>query len=531
MKKALIPALAAVLVLVVSAGSEGGKLAPSVEAGPTDVFFITKSVCLALLTSARGGGAGADCLFGPNHWSNENNLKTIVDDLGDKDDVAEPEDFAQLDLDGNQIHEADGFAYIIAFVDDDDHTLFRVDAGGGTILASNGLKTSSEWICNTSGHDEDCDNDGQSGNGLIIAGLCAGSDDAICKAAGVTGGPAQRGAHTLRVQQEGFYIDVPYTVVGEPDKIEFAVLETVISTGVKDLNGDGDLGDPGECPLAADVAGFQRALAAPEKTVVLARVSDSDGTNITGAWVGWGTHDEDVGVFATALTPTLDLGAFGFGAPNVLCGTVKPGALKLRGETLRDSPVSGIDPNAEQEVTTVEVTVRGNPAEIALSVTPPEVHCDGKTSAEVAATVKDVDGNLVVNGTEVRFDVRVLGTANPIKTTTTDGVAKSKVTPLAVENTGVPVIVTAGNVQASTLVRCGAGAPAAAPPPAGPPPGAPSGAPAGVTRPPAVQPGLPRSGQSDLIQASALPWLAVGALGTLALALASGAIVARRRAR
>ncbi len=53
-----------------------------------------------------------------------------------------------------------------------------------------------------------------------------------------------------------------------------------------------------------------------------------------------------------------------------------------------------------------------------------------------------------------RFTVVALGTANPINTTTTDGVATSVITPLSNASAGVTVIVTAGDVQNSIRVDC-----------------------------------------------------------------------------
>jgi hypothetical protein len=85
----------------------------------------------------------------------------------------------------------------------------------------------------------------------------------------------------------------------------------------------------------------------------------------------------------------------------------------------------------------------------------------------VAATVKDANGDLIANGTPVKFDIQVLGTANPIVATTTDGIATSVITPLAAIGTGAPVVITAGEDEASVafLVQCQAGSPQAPPTP------------------------------------------------------------------
>jgi hypothetical protein len=100
-----------------------------------------------------------------------------------------------------------------------------------------------------------------------------------------------------------------------------------------------------------------------------------------------------------------------------------------------------------------------------MAVSPATLTCDGVASAEVSATVKDSDGNLLANGQEVSWSIQVLGTANPLKSTTTDGIAKTTVIPLSGSNRGAPVIATAGEIQASILVNCGpsAGLPTPAP--------------------------------------------------------------------
>jgi hypothetical protein len=74
--------------------------------------------------------------------------------------------------------------------------------------------------------------------------------------------------------------------------------------------------------------------------------------------------------------------------------------------------------------------------------------------AEVAATVTDANGANIVDGTEVTFSISVLGTAAPSIATTSAGVAKSVITPLSTAGTGVPVVVTAGEIQSSVLVSC-----------------------------------------------------------------------------
>jgi hypothetical protein len=114
---------------------------------------------------------------------------------------------------------------------------------------------------------------------------------------------------------------------------------------------------------------------------------------------------------------------------------------------------------SDPELETFEVTVLGVPDSLSVVSTPAMVACDGTQTAELAVTVKDLNGDLVANGTQVEFDIQVLGTANPILATTTDGIAKSTISPLAALGTGAPVIITTGEVQQAFLVQCAAGSP------------------------------------------------------------------------
>ncbi len=70
---------------------------------------------------------------------------------------------------------------------------------------------------------------------------------------------------------------------------------------------------------------------------------------------------------------------------------------------------------------TLDFTVTGVPANIALTADPAAIACDGTATSTVTAKVTDSAGNDVVDNTGVTFSVVALGTANPIQTTTTGG--------------------------------------------------------------------------------------------------------------
>jgi hypothetical protein len=413
-----------------------------------------------------------------------------------------PEDFAGVDLDGNQLSDQDGELIVITFVDDDSPVEFNTDKAYFKPFLQ---PVNRSYICDT--EDEDCDDDGVQGDGAVIMVMGA-----------ILSVTLDRGEGIVDITQDGITYPTSYLVTGESDSIEFTVLEATVQAG---LNED-------SCELPGDAAGFLDALGEAEKTVVLTRVTDSDGQTLTGAFVEWLTDEEDRGIFATNLTPTLDLGTFGFGAPNIFCGVEETGQvvatanlLDPAGESLLTELVA-FNLFGDAETTTTAFTIAGAPANMTLSAAPAELACDGIASSTVTATVTDVDGNPVVTGNEVTFSVQVLGTANPIVATTGEGgVATSVVTPLATgTETGVPVVVTVGDVESSILVNCtGAVGPGTAPPP--PPPG--GGTPGtGISGPDTG------TGPGEVDGAGALSWWPVLALVAGAAALATLRFAVRR---
>lgn len=474
---------------------------PEPEAsGSFEVLGISPTLCL-VFTTTNPKATGVDPIQ-CGQMDFPASLARLEQLHGDADGRIEPADFAGMDLDGNQVHQKDdapsenGSIFVLAFVHDDDPVQFSTTRGvfmpAGSVPPGGfqppGIDpVDDDWLCDKQSEDEDCDGDGVAGDGVVVVRLRARYGTKM----------AERGEGAVTIRQGTDEARMRFRVVGEPDSVEFLTLESTIQNGVRDLDGDGELGSKGECPLETTAAGFLAANATPERAIVLGIVRDEDGAAITNAFLLWDTDDNDKAVMAAPLTPTLDLGAFGFGAPNLICGTNKPGKVRVLADISRTQQRGGVgavlDPQAELDSGTFEFTVRGLPASIELKAEPQSLACDGRASSKVSATVRDGNGDPVAAGTKVRFDVRVLGTASPINATTgPDGVASSTVTPLAGGTAGVPVVVTAGGVQASILVSCAAGAP-----PAGevaPPPAAPAPTPEGAVAPSVRQPGLPRSG-------------------------------------
>src|SRR4030042_3817242 len=105
-------------------------------------------------------------------------------------------------------------------------------------------------------------------------------------------------------------------IVGEPWNIELKVTKAAIQIGAP------------SCVLFTDTPTFMAALGAAEKSPMTATVTDSDGTEVTGALVAWEVDDEYKATTERALTPTL-ASALGPNAPNVLCGTADSGTVTV----------------------------------------------------------------------------------------------------------------------------------------------------------------------------------------------------------
>ncbi|MEX2246424.1 MAG: hypothetical protein WEC75_07030 [Dehalococcoidia bacterium] len=108
---------------------------------------------------------------------------------------------------------------------------------------------------------------------------------------------------------------------------------------------------------------------------------------------------------------------------------------------------------------TIEIRIvggPGTPAQIAIATEPEEVLCDGQHPSTVEASVMDLNGDNVTDGTAVEFTTDGLASAAPQLTTTSGGVATSVITPFltAAPSGGAQVTVTAGIAQGFTEVVC-----------------------------------------------------------------------------
>jgi hypothetical protein len=548
-------ALAAVIAVFAALAASSGQ--QSAQANPLTVRMFNPSICLAV------GGLSTPIIQGCTQeggnamrwtdFSRAENLHGVAQALrGDTfGPPVQPSDFDGVDeLSGRQIHQLGGDPtvhgatvaannlaklVVVAFVDSDAPVEFRTTAGR---WMENNQQV---WLCSRpdppggAGVDPDCGGGSQAAtqteptrreDGAVVATLS-------CRA---TTCP-NRGTERIDIIQNNIVFPVEFTVVGEAHSIEFFTLEDTMQAGVPD---DPDTGQPA-CPFQADVGFITASLAQAEKTVIVARALDIDKNQITGAWFDWIT-DPDFMVAAQPFTPTLNLGAFGFGAPNILCvpRDAKTGEsdLTVRMKRRVSGLAPGVDamaawwipwlvdgqagPAADPRMPTKSVTytILGLPEQLELSVDPPNIVCDGDNTATVTAQVRDADGNAATDGVDVRFDVEILGVADPITTRTNgEGVASSTVRPISDEIAGTTVLVTVPStgVQENILVGCVLGV-AEPPDPTAPP----VDEPVGIT-PPATGEGI--FGDSS----GALSWWPALALLAGAIGL-GGARLAMRRA-
>jgi hypothetical protein len=463
--------------ILVAASATVASHAHKAHAAPTRILLIDKKICLTF-TFLRNPGAATECA----DLGNPANLLGIMTLFGDGDSVRGPEDLQALDaFDADQMHLKDGLIFVIAFVDDYAPVTFLSDQGVVGLETGAAAGTEGNIVTCDATHpatqpDADCNPAGVGGDGIVVAHL-----------------QPKPGAHlgpgTVSVISEGIEFPMPFTIVGEPNSVTFTSLETGIAAGLEET----------ECDLATDVAGFVEALGTAEKTVLIARALDDEGTTVTGAFIDWSFDDptsrlpagadnpQYVGVpghvplpntlekkvidpasgavIATNLTPTLNLGSFGLGAPNILCGgPLKTGTAVVKATIKSAFGSTGVDPFGNDGANAlISYTVTGKPATISLTADPATLACDGTATSTVSATVADASGALATDGTKVKFDLQLLGTANPILGKTAAGVATSTITPLFVLGTeGATVVVTAGTIVKSVLVGCvpgGAGSP------------------------------------------------------------------------
>lgn len=549
-RRILVATLAVGVALLVGVGSS---LSPRpAHADPAAILLINPSICLAGAGSPPPIGCALSngLEYSKVPGVGDINLRTLDQQLtklttgvpgappNDEPTAIEhprpaPGDFAAIDLDKNQIHQMDGndpstlneFA-VMAFVNADAPVTFQTDVGTFT-QSNNSTYTcdASLFIASTTNADPDC-----GAGALGFAGKnpqLMNEDGVVVAYLRCTAATCPLGTHMLNVVQQGIIFPVQFTVVGEPISVEFFSLEKAIQAGVPNIDGT----SVADCPLQASVEGFQKALGEAEKTVLVARALDSNGDPVTGAWFKWSTSDDTMAVPAQPGTPTLDLGGFGLGAPNIICARqgAAAGQVTITARLVREFSGQHMDPQADPSTdpgniaapdlhsASITFELHAAPTKVSLSADPASLVCDGTTTTKVSALVTDDAGVPAVAGTQVTFDAQTLGTASPIfGQTDGTGVATSTIAPLATDLSGIPVNVTVvpTNTAASILIACQGAAPAGGAAGAGAGPAA-----TGQIRPPSTGMGV--------MEGNAFPvWPAVAGLvgASFVLMVAAGAL-------
>lgn len=444
----------AVAMAVVLAGAllSSGVSPHAAEARPKPdqpVVLLNRYICLALINAFGGDPLGCS---NTNSWDQDIPTSFAPVLAHNDSGVAKASDLKSIDLDKNQLHEKDGELFAAVFVDRAARVTIRVDHA--LIYDNAGNYRGKDYICGdfgvSAGDDPDCVSDSSPSankNGIVTFSLRPDPK-------------APRGPGLLTIVQDRYPVDTAFTVVGEASDIKFVNLETNLEVGA-----DGGVANPDaspsalasrikvtatkddDCSLPGGAAGFLDANGTAQRTVSLVRAFDSDGTSMTGAFIRWQSDNPEIGTVAAPLTPTIDLGTFGLGAPNIACGTAIPGTFHLKATTLANQKGDSgavLDPNVVAGIDRFATfTVAGAPATIGLTASPDAMPCDGTGTSMVTASVIDENGDPVADGQVVNFDVVAFGTADPLKAKVKNGVATSVIAPLASAQTSVTVNVTA----------------------------------------------------------------------------------------
>jgi hypothetical protein len=443
LKKFGLIAVAAVAALVMGTAILGGS--QSVQAETTDVVNVHCELV----------DADVDVNACEMHLT-ETDIEDLADVIGDDDGELEASDFDEEEgYDASQLSEActDGSVLsapgdltgdaswgctMLVFVFVDDEKPVTLDTPSGLTSFQAGL-VETDYICDTDGDALGLDNDcsdvvASNGDGVVVFHVLNFN--------------AERGDEKeVNVLQEAVEQSTTLDIVGIPDDIEIALTEDVIGTS-------GSAAAADDCAEDTDVT---EATDEPNATVAVVTLEDEDNT-LLAMWplliavdppadnpaiAVLGENDSVEDITGDTLV-TLDPGD---GLPiayyRVVCGGRGTGETSIEVESLTDGSTDSAD-----------LTVVGLPDDQTLSAAAATIKCDGTETSTVTAKVVDSAGNNVADGTEVTFTVVALGTANPINTTTTDGVATTVVTPLSNSSAGVTVIVTSGDVQESIRVDC-----------------------------------------------------------------------------
>jgi hypothetical protein len=381
-------------------------------------------------------------------------------------------------------------------------------------------------LANVFGADNDCS--GGPPTGVLNNG------DGVVLFHVLEGNASAGSVETVSVSQDAVEQTFDVNVVGSPNNVSLSLAESTVSTsGTTNAQ-------TLACVTNTDVTD---AITPPQSTVAIATVTDQFNTKLTRvpvtltvtppedseiAQIGVGNPAEEItsNTFfsvqpsSTTLTPALY---------SVICGGKNAGTATIEAQiNLVSCALTGCTLLSSEDQSTQTLTVVGPAATNVVTAAASTIMCDGTETSTVTAKVTDAAGNNVADGTPVSFSVVALGTANPINTTTTGGMATSVITPLSNSSAGVTVIVSAGDplnvgtslVQTSVRVDCSlplATQPTLTPPNANPTPRG------GIAGPDTGNGGY--LGQSS---SSGFPIWALIALALGSVTLVAGGLVTRR---
>lgn len=437
MKKFAI--LVGLMALALVIGVTGTSLrADKASAKPTTVIAFSGNICSAFTHTGS---------YACYHLDNPVMLQDVADALdGDVDDPDTYKDLVdatagQLGDDSQNATSNSQNLWVLVFVSNDADLVMDADQG---VWRSTGVPPAG--VSTTTGcpmapftgavKDADCDAAAATvGDGVVVDKLWSGllpdadASDLL-----------DRGDDTITATQSGVDESLDLTVVGTPDDLTLTALKETIQE---------DSGAP--CVIGGYSSNeFTQEMALPDVAGLLAKVVDEDGTALTGIWVAWSSDDEsDVSLAVDSihddgfLSPTLAKDEI-VAAPNLGCG----------GDVAEGNTITaGVDDDADGLIESkaidnaVDLTVVAAPDSMTLAANPATIACDGITSSVVSATILGTDGDPVVSGNAVRFDVVALGIADPIVAKTDDkGVASSKITPLSGPLAGVTVLSTVDEI-------------------------------------------------------------------------------------
>lgn len=513
-------ALAAVAALILGFGSNLGSGAPRASADTTDVAvigceFIAGAVDGNTTNTLDAASVAAACGTAPipqvedttDAPTNPNiSIARLASAIGNKDGKLTKSDFAAIEgYDANQISTdckaanstvanpipaitvaglLNGFSCsldVFVFVNDEQPVTLDLPSGLASVQNGN-----LDFICNTDGPagpvnqganpvlgtDNDCSQTApNNGDGVVLFNIL--NDNASAGS-----------VKTVNVIQEAVAQSFDVNVVGSANNVALTLVESTISTSGSTANMvtcQGDAADtttPGGLGIPGTAVDSITAVTDPRSTIAYAVTTDQSDTVLTRtpvifsisppsdinnkAALGAGNPFESVtGDTFFTLDPDTTSSTVPIAAYVVVCGGKSTGNTTINADiNLVSCGLTGCNVLSSKDHSEKPLTVVGAPSAVALTASASQIKCDSSETSTVTAKVTDSAGNNVADGTAVSFSVVALGTANPINTTTTAGVATSVITPLSNSSAGVTVIVTAGDsaiatqVQTSILIGC-----------------------------------------------------------------------------